>query len=88
MSNIGMEDLIKLNNECIEKHKDEFKNTFGVDITNFFSGKNKVFGFDIIGFDKQIIQSGNDSPANVTREKYGQRAVDLINEILEYPGYV
>lgn len=71
---------------CIVKHGAEFEQIFGQRIQNFMSGIHFIIGFDIVGFDKRVVQSvDGKSCAETITDKYGQRASELVRELLEYP---
>jgi hypothetical protein len=57
----------------------EFDRVFGVALANYFDN---FTGFDVIGFDDEVVKSGDGCMADVVREKYGQRALDMIEELL------
>ncbi len=83
---LSMHDLAGSCKECITLHKKEFLEIFHVDIRRFMSGINFLLGFDIVGFDKQVIKTeDNISMSDTIKDKYGDRANRLIDEILQYP---
>lgn len=57
----------------------EFHQVFGVNLNNYWM--NPVLGFNIIKFD-DFIQSGDRAMYEVIREKYGNRAEQIILELL------
>jgi len=82
---LSMHDLAGSCKECITKHGAEFQAIFGVRLTLFMSGIHLIIGFDIVAFDKQVILSGDKCMADTIKEKYGDRAAELIVSILQYP---
>lgn len=59
-------------------HEDEFLAIFKLQLRKYMSS---LTGFDIIKFDEWL-QSGDRAASDVVRERYGQRAVDLLTEII------
>ena len=82
---LSMHDLCGSCAECVTLHSKEFNTIFGVDLKSFMSGIHYISGFDIIRFDRCVIQSGGDCMSDCIIEKHGKRASDLIAEILQYP---
>lgn len=66
----------------IVTHEKEFKDTFDVSLRDYMA----FHGFDVIRFDERVVHSDdhpNKSCKMVIVEKWGQRAADLIDELLE-----
>ena len=83
---LSMHDLAGSCKECITLHKKEFLEIFHVDIRRFMSGLHFLLGFDIVGFDQQVIKTeDNISMSDTIKDRYGDRANKLIDEILQYP---
>lgn len=59
-----------------------FKNTFGIPLaTPYWT---RMFGFDTIAFDEFIKPKEGESTEDAVRRLYGDEAVNLINEILDW----
>ena len=57
----------------------EFERIFHVPLSRYWQG---FLGFDITGFDDQVIKSGTMSVKDAVRQTYGQDAVTLIQGLL------
>jgi hypothetical protein len=57
----------------------EFERFFHVPLSEYWQG---ILGFDVTGFDDQVIKSGNMSVKDAVRQTYGQDAVVLIQQLL------
>jgi len=62
--------------------KNQFERTFKVRFMDYFE---PWTGFDIVKFDEIIKPDDNESTADKIEKEYGQGAVDLISELLNYP---
>lgn len=76
---------IRSNQSCIVKYGDEFQRTFGRNIKIYFrEAPNIITGFDICRFDRDE-KAGDKSLRQHLIDKYGRRAADLIQLILQFP---
>jgi hypothetical protein len=41
-----------------------------------------LFGFDVTAFDDGVIQSGERPTLDVVRERYGERAAQMVSELV------
>jgi hypothetical protein len=57
----------------------EFKRLFNANIWDYWE---PLFGFDVVKFDDNVVQSGDGCMADVTREKFGQEGEDYLEKIL------
>lgn len=57
----------------------EFEQIFETAFNPYFDN---FFGFDLIRFDDEIIQSGDKCMRTVVKKKYGKRAVELLEELI------
>lgn len=75
-----MGDLIAENKAKLAKYRDEFERVFGVQLYTFFD---LILGFDIILFDTRFLHTPDGkSTENVLRERYSERAVELVRELI------
>ena len=75
-----MRKIILNHHKIKNENRQEFYNSFGVSLDNFFD---LITGFDIAKFDKEIIKSAdNESVKDKVLRKYGQGAVDVIIDLL------
>jgi len=61
------------------KHAERFFELFKVRLADYMP--NPVIGFDVTGFDDKVIGSGDRSMLDVIREKYGDEAVQIIQDL-------
>lgn len=59
-----------------------FKNTFGIPLADPYW--TRLLGFDVIEFDKFIDPKPGESVEDATRRLYGEEAVKLIKEIMDW----
>lgn len=75
-----MRKIILNHHKIIHENRQEFYNTFGISLKEWFD---PILGFDIVGFDKEIIKSSdNESIKDKILRKYGQNGVDVITDLL------
>jgi hypothetical protein len=82
--------FIRENIERRKRHTKQFKAIFGVQLEHYF---NNVTGFDIVGFDDEVIQPRNPYPDDkskvqvmssraIIRNVWGIRATALIKKLI------
>jgi len=60
----------------------EFNTTFGIKFVDYFDG---FMGLDIVKFDEEFIKPPEGvSTADAVRAKYGDRAVELVSEMISF----
>ncbi len=64
---------------CTSKDAADFKRIFHVALKDYWHG---ILGFDVTGFDDEVIKSGNQCMKDAVRQTYGQDAVILIQRLL------
>lgn len=75
-----MRRIILNHHKIIKENREEFYNTFGVSLTDYFD---PVLGFDIFKFDAEVIKpSANESLKDKILRKYGQNGVEVIENLL------
>ena len=62
-----------------EKHFHAFYQIFRQPLSRFWQG---YLGFDVIKFDQEIVKSGDRACGDVVREKFGDEALQIVNELL------
>lgn len=62
------------------KDAKQFEATFHVPLKNYWHGN--LLGFDVTGFDTDVIKSGNQSMKAAVQQTYGMDAVKLIEKLL------
>lgn len=67
------------NIEQFNQFTSRFQQIFGVPLTKYF---HPLFGFDLIRFDEQFVQSGNNSMRDEVKRRWGDEAVTLILELI------
>jgi len=60
----------------------DFSNTFGLRLAAPYW--DRMFGFDVIKFDEFIQPEDGESTEDAIRRKYGDEAVKLVNDILNW----
>ncbi len=74
-------DAILANLETYKKHAVEFQSIFGTYLKYFWIDNR--FGFDVIKFDEVLIKPPDGvSTADEVLRRYGQRALDIVNELI------
>ena len=75
-----MRKIILNHHKIIKENKQEFYNTFGVSLSDYFD---PILGFDIVKFDEEIIKppDGESTKDKILR-KYGQNGVEVIKNLL------
>lgn len=58
----------------------EFNRLFHVPLSQYWHGP--MLGFDITGFDDEVLKSGNMSPRSALQQTYGTDGVNLIMRLL------
>ena len=67
------------NREKVKKHHAEFKQIFGVQLTDYMD----TAGFDVVKFDEEFLKTPDGiSTKELIYSKYGQRAVSLAEALL------
>ena len=75
-----MRRIILNHHKIIHENRQEFYNTFGVSLKDFFD---PILGFDIVKFDEEIIKpSANESTKDKILRDYGQNGVEVIENLL------
>jgi len=75
-----MRRIILNHHKIIKENIQEFYNTFGVSLKDFFD---PILGFDIVKFDEEIIKpSANESTKDKILRDYGQNGVEVIENLL------
>ena len=75
-----MRKIILDHHKIIKENREEFYNTFGVSLTDYFD---PIFGFNIVAFDEEVIKpSANESTKDKVLRKYGQNGVECIENLL------
>ena len=75
-----MRRIILNHHKIIKENRQEFYNTFGVSLNDYFD---PILGFDIVKFDEEIIKpSANESSRDKVFRKYGQNGVECIENLL------
>lgn len=60
-------------------HYKEFHQIFGINLKSMFDW---TTGFDVIKFDDEVIQSSNESMADVVQREFGDRAVEIVDALI------
>jgi len=69
------------NQKLITTYVDSFLVVFQVPLNTYI---NDVFGFDILKFNRDVIQAGEKEVVrNALQRKFGQRGVDLVDKLLK-----
>lgn len=74
--------LLEKESEKMKEHQDEFLEITGIDLAMYFS---RVGGLDIVELDERIgtpTEERNISMKEYMREQYGDRSVEIIEDIL------
>jgi hypothetical protein len=71
-------EMIAGNNRKRDQYAGEFHRIFGTPLSHWW---NPMFGFDIVRFDDCFIESGDGVMAEAVRQKYGDRAVEIIQAL-------
>ena len=58
----------------------QFERTFHVPLAKYWHGS--LLGFDVCGFDDEVIKSGTMSVKDAVRQTYGSEAVALVQRLL------
>ena len=75
-----MRKIILNHHKIIKENREEFYNTFGVSLTDYFD---PIFGFNIVAFDEEVIKpSANESTKDKVLRKYGQNGIECIENLL------
>ena len=76
-----MRKIILNHHKIIKENKQEFYNTFGVSLSDYYF--DPILGFDIVKFDEEIIKppDGESTKDEILR-KYGQNGVECIENLL------
>ena len=72
----------------LTKHRSEFDEVFAPLKLKSYMRANlvqQVTGFEIVQFDTDLDVSEDKSTSDFIKEKYGERAEQLIRELLDYP---
>lgn len=64
----------------------EFRLVFGVPIAGFWD--NNLVGFNLVKFDDQFVQSGDRSIREVVQERFGDRGVSIILQLIHPDGEI
>lgn len=64
----------------LTRQASEFERTFGVPLSSYWC---PLLGFNITGFDDQVVKSGARSVREAVQQTYGSDAVRLIESLLD-----
>jgi len=62
-------------------YSNEFHNIFGVFLVDYWD---KMFGFNSLKFDDEVLKSGSRSIKAYVTKKYGKRAFFIIHELISF----
>jgi hypothetical protein len=62
------------------KYAGEFRRIFGKDLREFWQGN--IIGFDVVAFDLWVNPEQQDSCKNVILDRFGDRAVKVIEDLM------
>ncbi len=82
MTMISIKRTLLRHKDLLQKHRDEFWQIFGKNISRYYSYKHMVKGFDIVTFDEDIGTPDGVSTKDFIEKKFGNRAVEIINELI------
>lgn len=82
MEKISIRETLLKHKDLLHKHRDEFWEIFGKNISRYYSYSMMLAGFDIVTFDKDIGTPDGESTKDFIEKKFGNRAVEIINELL------
>jgi hypothetical protein len=75
-----MQEYAARNSRARSRYAGEFRRTFGVNLARPYW--DNLFGFDVTAFDDGVIQSGERPTLDVVRERYGERAAQMVSELV------
>ena len=74
-----LKEMIQKNQLLTKTHSQEFRRIFGTSLEGYM---HHLFGFDIVLFDKQYIQSGDGCMMDVVNKQYGDVGVNMIESLI------
>ena len=74
-----LKEMIRKNQFLTKTHSQDFRRIFGTSLEGYM---HHLFGFDIVLFDKQYIQSGDGCMMDIVMSRYGEDGVNMTENLI------